>query len=38
VGAVAGVEERQLPGADVGGEALVAPAVAVFEGVELGAG
>ena len=38
VGAVAGVEERQLPDAGVGGDALVAPAVAFLEGVELRAG
>lgn len=38
VGAVAGVEEGQLPDCGVGGEAWVAPAVAVFEGVQLGAG
>jgi len=36
--AVAGVEERQLPGGGVGGQTLVAPAVTLFEGVELGAG
>jgi hypothetical protein len=38
VGAVPGVQKGQLPGGGVGGEALVAPAVAVLERVELGAG
>jgi len=38
VGPVAGVEERELPDAGVGGQALVAGAFAFFEGVELGAG
>jgi hypothetical protein len=38
VGAVAGIEERELPDRGVGGDALVAPAVVVFEDGQLSAG
>ena len=36
--AAASFEGGDLPGAGVSGEGLVAPAVAFFEGVELGSG
>ena len=38
VGAVPGLQERQLPASGVGGHALVAPAVVGFEHADLGAG